>query len=298
MERDITRHAPPSVIADIGRVNIFSLASQKPNRPGNFGITRGAIIDYLCVKGEVDIGKALWIGKYTRAKAPTYPTRIKLDEGATVDEADEAERDFEGKKAMYGIESKMYVSRKERFEREKYHACEVIIAQCTDALKDRLKTENTYETIEEESNANSLLKLVEACCHGNSGRGYFLKNAVLDLKDLMDCEQKPRELNRNYGERLEAAIMRAEMVGIDSEELLKFPDTKKLGSLTDEQKGNRVKAMLLVNSACPNRYSGYKDWLHHRAVAGDDTYPKDWIAAMTRLDEYKTRVSLLPTGQR
>ena len=54
--------------------------------------------------------------------------------------------------------------------------------------------------------------------------------------------------------------------------------------------------MLLINNACPNRYSGYKDWLHHRAVAGDDTYPKDWIVAMTGLDEYKVRVPTAHDG--
>ena len=59
MERDIARHAPPTIMTDIGKVNIFSLVSQRPNRPGNHSIKEGAIIDYLCAKGEVDIGKAL-----------------------------------------------------------------------------------------------------------------------------------------------------------------------------------------------------------------------------------------------
>ena len=60
--------------------------------------------------------------------------------------------------------------------------------------------------------------------------------------------------------------------------LIEFKD---LSDLTDHEKEERVKAILLINGADDGRFDVYKEWLHKKAIHGEDCYPKTLCLAMT-----------------
>ena len=98
-----------------------------------------------------------------------------------------------------------------------------------------------------------------------------------------------RESRRNYYSRFDAAVLHAKKVGLKLESLIDFKD---LSSLSDHDKQERVKSILLIGGADDSRFDAYKEWLHKKAVHGEDCYPKTLCLAMTGLDEHKQKRSV------
>ena len=158
----------PNTMLEALTSQVFTLASQKPQRPGNFDVVLGAIIEYLCSKRSTTIAKALRIGQYLDVSAPIFPIKGPSLKGE--DETVVSAR-YEAAKSIYQAQCKVWMSKTEQLVNEKYHACEVILAQCLDALKGRLKAKKTYENVTEESDAVALLKLVKTVPMGMEGEG-------------------------------------------------------------------------------------------------------------------------------
>jgi hypothetical protein len=123
-------------------------------------------------------------------------------------------------------------------------------------LKDRVKVDKTFEVIYEESDIIALIKLVQLCSNGYGGRGYFVKNALGSLRQVVECRQYKGESNRNFSDRLEACLAEYEQYGGDLQSLMSFDDVPILCKLSADAQECRVKAMLLVDNACNVRYSG------------------------------------------
>lgn len=275
--------APDSAVKDLG-LNYYSLPTEKPTRPANGEKTTDAIAKHLCDKKKVLVAKCMKLGKYIEIKAPGFPVLVKNEEGVSTEEQ---LFNFEVAKAKSIAQSRTWANKLDTFDEDKYHACELVLGQCTSALKDRVQVDKSYEDIYERSDVVALLNLVQICSNGHGGRGYFVKNALCSLRRVVECRQFKGESNRNFFDRLEANVNEYEQYGGELFNLMSFADVPILEKLSSTDKESRIKAMLVVDNACNVRYSGYKEWLHNKAIAGEDAYPKDWSSAIAGLEEYR-----------
>ena len=104
------------------------------------------------------------------------------------------------------------------------------------------------------------------------------------MLDLLTCTMGSRESKRNYYSRFDAAYLHAKKCGLKVDTLVNFKDQK---DLSEQEKTERVKTILLIGGADDSRFDKYKEWLHKKAVHGEDSYPKTLCSAMTGLDEHK-----------
>ena len=277
--------------------HVFTLASQKPERPGNHDLVVGAISEYLSKNGASEVSRGLTAGQMPVLKKPSFPkklrrevqiTKAKKEDDDASDEDEDVDLIYERDKSIFNIQSKLWADKTYKIEQQKFQACTVIMAQSSDALTDRLKADPSFEEIIEVGDCIRLLALVKTSSLGHGGRGYELKNSIDGVVDLLTCSMGPRESRRNYYSRFDAAILHATNVGLKLETLI---DLKDLTKLSDHDKVERVKAYLLISGADDSRFDAYKEWLHKKAIHGEDSYPKTLCLAMTGLDEHKQKRS-------
>ena len=262
---------PESMIPDL-KGHVFTLASQKPERPGNHDLVVGAISEYLSKNGAPEVSRGLLAGKMPVLEKPSFPKKIKRevqitktkkeDEDAPSDD-DDVDLIYERDKSIFNVQSRLWADKSYKIVQQKFQACTVIKAQCSDALADRLKADPIYEKIIEEGDCIRLLKLVKTSSLGHGGRGYELKNSIDGVIDLLTCSMGQRESRRNYYSRFDAATLHAANVGLKLETLIDFKD---LADLSDHDKQERVKAYLLISGADDGRFNEYKEWLHKKAM--------------------------------
>ena len=222
----------------------------------------------------------------------------KTEEGVEVDPSSDEEDDpdlaYERDKSIFNIQSKLWTDKSYKIEQQNFQACTIIQAQCSDALSDRLKADASLKEIMETSDCIRLLELVKTSSLGYGGRGYELKNSidgVIDLLtcDLLTCSMGPRESRRNYYSRFDAALLHAKKAGLKLEKLVDFKD---LSNLSANEKQEQVKSILIIGGADDSRFHAYKEWLHKKAIHGEDCYPNTLCSSMTGLDEHKQKRSL------
>ena len=170
----------------------------------------------------------------------------KTEEGIEVDPSSDEEDDpdlaYERDKSIFNVQSKLWADKSYKVEQQKFQACTIIQAQCSDALTDRLKADASLKEIMETSDCIRLLELVKTSSLGHGGRGYELKNNIDGVIDLLTCSMGPRESRRNYYSRFDAALLHAKKAGLKLEKLVDFKD---LSNLSANEKQERVKAILI-----------------------------------------------------
>ena len=295
---------PDTAKADM-RVNFYPVAAEEGKggyiRPNNFSKTTEHLITYLYDNNRDSIGRSIRAMKYMESKFPTAPKRtkkvrslIKSDPVKGVEQGDDPPQGediedltFEAKKDQYQAEVKIWATEKKKLTDGKFYACEIILAQCTRGMREALEMQPKFQETKEDGDAIELLRMIEACSLLTKGRGYDVKNAIEDLKDMLECTQGERESNQSYRDRLETTIHKAEQYGFSFAGAFKFKNKEDKDKYNKDEIRERTVAALLVMNSCERRYGTYKVNLHNGASKNkSDPYPKDWIEAMTELDDY------------
>ena len=104
--------------------HVFTLSSQKPERPGNHDLVVGAIAEYLTKNGAPEVVRGLLVGKIPALKNPAFPKRAKKEivleipkeeEGVEVDTPSDEEEDpdlaYERDKSIFNVQSKLWAEK-------------------------------------------------------------------------------------------------------------------------------------------------------------------------------------------
>ena len=192
---------PDGAIDNMG-VNYFPLQSEKVQsgyiRPNNFAKTREKMITFLGGKGQNQVARSIRADKYLTPSFPTAPIKTKAiksevvpeKKGTCVDEDEMNERAtaaYQTLKDRYQAQVKIWANETKSLDDGKYYAVEVALAQCTTSMREALKICDNYDTTIDEGDILALLKLIQTCSLSNKGRGYQVKNSVMDLKRVLSC---------------------------------------------------------------------------------------------------------------
>ena len=202
------------------------------------------------------------------------------------DEGDpEAQAIYEALRDRYQAQVKIWTNAEKELSDGKYYAVEVALAQCTSPMREALKLCDGYDDTIADDDILALLKIIQTCSMSHKGRGYQVKNTILDLKRVITCRRAEEESNQDYRDCLETTILRAEQHGFQFDKAFTFKG-KDGEEMSDKETKARVSAALLVMNACNHRYKNYKIGLHNETIKNEDCFPATWTEAMTTLDEY------------
>jgi hypothetical protein len=194
---------------------------------------------------------------------------------------------YEGKLNIYRERLKLHIRREVDFKKERNFATEIVLRQCSQDMKDKLKARKRYEKIVRNSDMLALLKEVRTCSLDCSDEGYVVFNATYAAKAVWTCYQQRDEGDHQYKERMDAAVLQLEQLGGDIARLFRFKWGDEFASLTKKEKKEHLCAVLLIENACRVRYGGLKKLLKQQAIGGLNTYPKTCSEALTRMSNYE-----------
>ena len=98
------------------RSHVFTLASQKPERPGNHDLVVGAISEYLSKNGAPEVSRGLTAGKIPVLKKPSFHkklkrevqiTKAKKEDEDVSSEDEDVDIIYERDKSIFNIQSKL-----------------------------------------------------------------------------------------------------------------------------------------------------------------------------------------------
>jgi hypothetical protein len=251
------------------------------------------MITFLGGKGQNPVARSIRADKYIASPFPPAPMRPKVvkSESTDVDVKSEDDVDaaslaiYESRKDKYQAQVKIWANETKNLSDGKYYAVEVALAQCTNPMREALKLSDKYDDVVGDGDILALLKIIQTCSLSHKGRGYQVKNTILDVKRIFSCYQAEGESNQDYRDRLETSILRAEQHGFNISKAFTFKNDDD-EDMSEKETKARVTAAILVMNACNLRYKNYKISLHNESIGDGNCYPASWAEAMTGLDEY------------
>ena len=101
------------------------------------------------------------------------------------DSEDSALIEYEMLLEDYKDERKEYRQQKKKLAEGRKYARDVILAQCTREMKEKLQVRDSFDEMKTDSNVIALLALIRTCGLDYSEEGYVFQNQVHALRDLL-----------------------------------------------------------------------------------------------------------------
>ena len=160
-----------------------------------------------------------------KTPVPSPPPPMKRDEGediislgsdsspSTDEEFEDALHEYEEKMDQYDCEKKRHMKKVESIENGRMYARDVILAQCTREMREKLSSKEGFERAKNENDVIALLGLIKTCGLDFSDEGYLFQNVVHVLRDLLTYRQGREDSNHAFREGLETRLLKFEQMG-------------------------------------------------------------------------------------
>ena len=97
--------------------------------------------------------------------------------------------EYEEEMDLYDCDRKRYIKKLESIENGRMYARDVILAQCTREMREKLSNKEDFERAKNESDIITLVDLIKTCGLDFSDDGYLFKNVIHVLRDLLTYRQ-------------------------------------------------------------------------------------------------------------
>jgi hypothetical protein len=269
--------------------------------------TTERIIDFVCssCKQAHLVKQSLKLRKKVEEAEPALGKSEQDDNGKAIP----SEQD----KLKYNIQFKSWETRKEELKTALSNAYNIILGQCNQAMKSKLKEQANWATVDAECDAVALLVMLQAIAHNAETQ----KNPILSLqlaeKNLMNAYQKDHLSLDGWLLKFEARcsvvtsmggqLYRASTLALVCEEL-KLGDFNKLDEAKQKEiiatAEERWKSVLFINNSNNTRFDQLKKQLQNEFLRGGDDdekkykYPKTMVEAYQLLNQYQPYASAAP----
>ena len=179
--------------------------------------------------------------------------------------------------AMKTEEVKKHIRRISVLEENKVTLYGVVWGQCSTALQELIKTDPDFEKRDKDFDSIWLLKKCKLVSSGVDDRANKYNTLLKAITQMCNIRQQPYESNDSYRTRLDALVLTLELSGgkhmLCSDELIepKDPDQPTEQEIKDEEE--KMKAMILIVRADPNRFSALQSSLEEGVFLNRDEYP-------------------------
>ena len=256
---------------DVEVIEASSVADSAPSPPG---------------QGEETLTQKLFIVK----DEPDMSQDSDSDSDSSYDsEVEEAKYLYDVEMDAYKDKKDEIKKRKEKIREGRPYARDVLLAQCTREMKERLKAMEDYDRVIEESDVISLLKMIKACGLDYSEDGYIVHNAVHVLRELLTYTQDRDQTNQDYRDELDARYLKLVQIGGNLGRLFEFSDEKH-SDLPTEELRERLMTVMMIDQACEERFGSFKKDRIEDAHLGRNDYPATRSRAAIALDNHNSEV--------
>ena len=122
--------------------------------------------------------------------------------------ADKADRSQE---LIWGKEYDLYLKKKDRYDTEKAKVFALILGQCDLPVKNRVESLANFETVVEDRDVVTLLKMIKEAVFGSNDKKYPPRQAAKAWMQLMGVKQQPEESLVAYYKRFISLVERVEL---------------------------------------------------------------------------------------
>ena len=203
-------------------------------------------------------------------------------------------------------EADIFVERKASYDENKCAMFAIIMGQCSDAMKAKLKGHNAFKTWETTHDVIGLLTEIKAISNRFDNRTYFLDAYVKVKTSFFSFKQDERESNTDYLSRFVKLVEIANHYGasLTSDDILWKHElllNGEIESLDDnlngvmyneaalrKSGGERLKAFVFIQGADTKRFKDLHRELKKSLVLGDNKYPSSLTEALTLLNRFSS----------
>ena len=214
------------------------------------------------------------------------------EEDSDSDSDSSFDSEVEEARYLYDVEMDEYKDKKDEIKKRKEkiregrpYARDILLAQCTRDMVERLKAMEDYSKVVEDSDVIALLKMIKACGLDYSEDGYIVHNAVHVLRELLTYTQGREQTNQDFRDELDARYLKMVQIGGDLGRLFEFKDGEH-SKLPDEELRERILAVMTIGQACEERFGGFKKDRIEDAHLGRSDYPATRSRAAVALDNH------------
>ena len=218
---------------------------------------------------------------------PVLELPMALDDDASIVE-----------KAIWAEELREFVKRKGVFKGNLALIHAVIYGQCSESMKDKLKSLTEYKDAMKQNNCVWLLQQIRAITlQFDAKRNGFI--SIMDAqRSFLGCRQQSGQSPASYRDDLRAwAVTIAQQGGSIAANYKLIPAIDSNGNARSEEDRRsmayeKTLAIALVTGADPSKYGTLIDDLSNQYAMGRDEYPDDETGAYNLLVNYKTPENL------
>ena len=98
----------------------------------------------------------------------------------------------------YKLRYKDYYDRKNKREENMKKTFVLVLGQCTQAMVDRLESQDEFEAINTDSDVIELLKLIQSCIYEKTSTKHPVQGLIEAEVNLLLCKQEPRQSIASY----------------------------------------------------------------------------------------------------
>ena len=204
---------------------------------------------------------------------------------STDEEYEDSLYEYEEKMDQYDCEKKRYMKKVDSIENGRMYARDVILAQCTREMREKLSSKGDFERAKNESDIIGLLGLIKTCGLDFSDEGYLFQNVIHVLRDLLTHKQGSEETNHDFREGLETRLQKFEKKGGSISDLFKIKDDE-FADLTPEEIKERLLTVVMIDQSCDERFGDFKRDRSEDAHLGRTDFPATRVRASISLDNH------------
>jgi hypothetical protein len=187
-----------------------------------------------------------------------------------------------GRMEEYKIELSAYQRKVDKIEDDKAKLFVIILGQCTERVKLKLKADDEFASLESKYDVDGLLKKLRIMAFSTGATQHKFLTAHDALRRFLNISQGPRESIEHYLLRFNAI---AEVLGEIFGPL--FPEKMVSQKSNRDETSMGYKTMVFLCGADRNRYGKLLDEYSNAYLTGRDLYPDKLDEAVTLLSNYR-----------
>ena len=216
-------------------------------------------------------------------------TMVDSDDSSDDDEFEDEMEAYEEDLETYEYKRKRYIKKLESVETGRMYARDVILAQCTREMREKLESKSDFERAKNDSDVISLLSLIKTCGLDFSDEGYYFQNVIHVLRDLLTYTQEREASNYSFRAGLDTRVQKFEEMGGNIGRLFNVK-ADEYRSLNDEQVKERILAVIMIDQSCNERFGDFKRSRTEDAHLGRTDFPPNRTRAAIALDNHSNAV--------
>ena len=184
---------------------------------------------------------------------------------------------------------KKHITRLTQLENNKERLYGIIRGQCTIGLQEVIKGHSEYREQSIDFNCIWLLQKLKLASSGMDARANKYFTLVMAMRYAFTVRQRNNETNDSYRVRLESQLMLLKLAGgkhaLHSPDMIQKSAIGILGQDDIKAEEEKMKAMILILGADPDRFGHLQSSLEEGVMLGRDEYPTTMVLAYELLQK-------------